>query len=74
MKNIRVFLILLFILLTGFLLRIYRISSVPPGLGNDEISIAYDAYSVGTIGRDSSGQFLPLSFKSHGTYKVPLYH
>ncbi len=74
MKNLKIYLILFFILLIGFSLRIYRISSVPSGLGNDEISIAYDAYSVGKIGRDSSGQFLPLSFKSHDDYKAPLYH
>ncbi len=74
MKNIKVYVILSFILLIGLILRIYRISSVPPGLSNDEISIAYDAYSVGTIGRDSNGQFLPLSFKSHDGYKAPLYH
>jgi len=65
--------LLLLVLLIGFGLRIWQISKVPPSLGNDEISIAYDAYSVSTIGKDSAGAFLPLSFKSHGTYKAPLY-
>lgn len=67
------YVILLIILLFGFTLRFYKISSVPPGLSNDEISIAYEAYSIINTGRDSNGVFLPLSFKSHGDYKAPLY-
>jgi 4-amino-4-deoxy-L-arabinose transferase-like glycosyltransferase len=73
MRILKVNIILFLILLVGFALRIYRISSVPPSLGNDEISIAYDAYSVINIGKDSNDAFLPLSFKSHGEYKAPLY-
>lgn len=73
MKITKVYIVLSLILVVGFLLRAYRISNVPPGLGNDEISIAYDAYSVINTGRDSTGAFLPLSFKSYNTYKAPLY-
>lgn len=65
--------IIIFIIILGFLLRIWQIDKVPPSLSNDEISIAYDAYSIANTGKDSSGIFLPLSFKSHGTYKAPLY-
>ncbi|MEM3394179.1 MAG: glycosyltransferase family 39 protein [Candidatus Methanomethylicia archaeon] len=46
---------------------------MPPHLGNDEISIASDAYSIINTGRDLTGKKLPLSFKSHNTYKAPLY-
>jgi len=53
--------------------RFYRLAEVPVHLGNDEISIAYDAYSVGLTLRDEHNDFLPLAFKSHGVHKAPLY-
>jgi len=66
-------LLILFIVLIGFSLRLWQISKVPPGLSNDEISIAYEAYSIVNTGKDSNGKLLPISFKSHNTYKAPLY-
>jgi len=56
----------------GFL-RIINLDRNPPNLGNDEISIAYDSYSVRMTGRDEYGIWLPLSFISHRDYKAPLY-
>lgn len=44
----------------------------PPHLSNDEISIAYDAYSILKTGRDEYNHPFPLSFRSHNTYKAPL--
>lgn len=67
------YLILGLILLVGALLRIVRLDTTPPHLGNDEISIAFDSYSVRNIGLDEHGENWPLSFKSHQTYKSPLY-
>jgi len=64
--------ILFLILLIASLLRLIRLDSVPPHLSNDEISIAYDAYSVLRTGYDEHHHFFPLSFESHGTYKAPL--
>lgn len=61
------------IILLAFVVRIWRINLIPPALGNDEISIAYDSYSIINTGRDSTGTLLPLSFKSNGNYKAPLY-
>lgn len=52
--------------------RLYNLNNIPPHLSNDEISIAYDAYSVLKTGKDEHGAFLPLSFQSHNTYKAPL--
>lgn len=72
MKNKNIILLVLIIVLS-FFVRTWKVSSVPPGLGNDEISIAYDAYSLINTGRDSTGAYLPLSFKSHDNYKAPLY-
>jgi 4-amino-4-deoxy-L-arabinose transferase-like glycosyltransferase len=64
--------IALLIFLGAFTVRIYRLAEVPPHLSNDEISIAYDTYSVLYTGRDEHGHLLPLTFQSHDTYKAPL--
>lgn len=66
-------LILLFILIIGLFLRLYKIDSIPPHLSNDEISIAYDAFSINKTQKDEYGIHLPLSFKSQGSYKAPGY-
>jgi len=64
--------ILLFLIIAlSFFLRVYKVSSIPPALNWDEVSIAYNAYSVLKTGRDEWGQFLPLHFKSYGEYKLP---
>lgn len=65
--------VLSLITLVGGYLRMVRLESVPPHLGNDEISIAYDSYSVRVIGKDEHGHTWPISFESHQTYKAPLY-
>ena len=52
--------------------RLVRLDWSPPSLSNDEISIAYDAYSVSKTSMDEHGNFLPISFQSHNTYKAPL--
>ncbi len=57
---------------TTILTRFVNLTSIPPHLSNDEISIAYDAYSVSKTLRDEHNHFLPLSFQSHSTYKAPL--
>lgn len=60
------------IILLAVLLRVIHLDENPPHLGNDEISIAYDAYSVSKTFRDEHNNFMPLSFRSHNTYKAPL--
>ena len=54
-------LILLAILLLGFLLRAYSITSLP--LYGDELTIVYDSYSILKTGMDQTGERLPLTFK-----------
>lgn len=61
------------ILLLAIFLRSYQITSLPPSLNWDEVSIGYNAYSIFKTGRDEWGQFLPLSFRAFGDYKLPLY-
>jgi len=73
MKN-KYFVIGLFLIfLAGLFLRTVNLSSNPPHLGNDEISVAFDSYSIRTVGKDEHGNSFPLSFQSHQTYKAPLY-
>lgn len=64
--------IILLIFLLGVFLRVIGLDSVPPSLSNDEVSIAYDAYSVSKTLKDEHNNFLPISFQSHSTYKAPL--
>ena len=61
------------LIIIGIFLRLYLVAFIPPHLSNDEISIAYDSYSIGSSLKDEHGNFLPLSFPSYGTYKAPLY-
>lgn len=60
------------ILLATVFTRFTDIDKNPPHLSNDEISIAYDAYSVSRTLRDEHNNYLPISFQSHNTYKAPL--
>ncbi len=65
-------LFIIVILLITLITRFVRLDFSPPSLSNDEISIAYDAYSVAHTLHDEHNHFLPLSFQSHNTYKAPL--
>ena len=67
------YILLVLIIFLGGYLRIVKLDSIPPHLGNDEISIAYDSYSMRVIGKDEHGNAWPLSFESHRSYKAPLY-
>jgi len=60
------------ILLVGFVARFYKVTEVPPSLNWDETSIAYNAYSILTTGKDEWGVSFPLNFKSYGEYKLPV--
>lgn len=61
------------ILVLGFALRFYRLGGNPSSLDWDEASLGYNAYSIIKTGRDEYGNFMPLSFRSFGDYKPPLY-
>lgn len=43
------------IVLIGGLLRMIGLDKNPPHIGNDEISIAFDSYSLRTTGKDGYG-------------------
>lgn len=70
MKYAKIFLVLI-ILLAG-VLRFYNIANVPPGLYIDEVSSAYNGYSVFKTGVDEHGKPFPLWFEAFGEYKMPV--
>ena len=65
-------LLLLFILFVAAFLRLYKITTDPPGLHRDEALFGYNAYSILKTGTDEHGRFLPLSFEGFGIIDYPL--
>src|SRR3989344_5773824 len=71
MKHI---LLIISITLLAALLRFYQLGSNPPSLDWDEVSLAYNAYSIIRTGADEYGNTFPLlSIRSFNDYKPPLY-
>lgn len=64
---------LLLILVVAAFLRFYHITSNPPSLNWDETAIGWNANTIFHTRRDEFGTRLPLSFKSFGDYKSPVY-
>ncbi len=54
--------LLLIVLIAAFLIRIIDINNNPPSLYGDELTLAYDAYSLINTGQDQTGKFLPITF------------
>lgn len=72
MKNLNFF-VLAAIVLLAFVLRLYKVSVIPPSLSWDEVSIGYNAYSILKTAHDEHGRFMPLdAFAAYGDYKPPL--
>jgi len=71
MKTKRIFLI--FILLLGFFLRVYKVAEYPAGLNADEAAIGYNAYSLLQTGKDEFGHPWPINFQSFNDFKPGLY-
>ncbi len=67
--NFWLFCVLLLFLIT----RLYQIDKIPASLYWDEASIAYNAYSIASTGKDEWGDFLPLHFRAFGEFKLPVY-
>lgn len=61
------------IFLVSFILRLIFVTSVPPALNWDEVSLGYNAFSILKTGSDEWGKFLPLTFEAFGDYKLPGY-
>lgn len=65
--------IIMGIFIFGLMLRIAFLNSIPAGFTPDEASFGYDAYSIIHTGSDQWGNIMPLTLKSFGDYKMPLY-
>lgn len=65
--------ILVFLIFVFLITRLATISSNPPSLYWDEVSIGYNAYSILTTGKDEWGEFLPLHFRAFGEFKLPIF-
>ena len=64
---------LFLILILAIFLRVVYLDKFPPSLNWDEVSHAYNAYSLLRTGRDQWGQVLPLvSFRAYGDYPAPI--
>jgi len=64
---------LIFIISIGIFLRFFQLSSVPPGLYQDETALGYNAYSILQTGKDEHGEIFPIYFESFGDFKLPVY-
>ncbi|PIS09385.1 hypothetical protein COT75_01765 [Candidatus Beckwithbacteria bacterium CG10_big_fil_rev_8_21_14_0_10_34_10] len=67
--------ILLFlVILLAFILRVYKVNQIPPGLYWDEAAMALDAKSISLTGKDHHGNswWQPI-YPSWGDYKLPGY-
>lgn len=65
--------LLIAIILFAAILRLYNLSSIPISLNQDETALGYNAYSLLKTGADEYGKFMPLSLKSFGDWKLPVY-
>ncbi len=65
--------ILILILLLAAILRLWNLDAVSVSLFGDEIDVGYHAYSILKTGKDYSGNFMPIHFKSLAEWRTPLY-
>ena len=65
--------VLVLIILLAAFLRFYQLGRNPPSLDWDEASLGYNAYSILKTGADEYGNRWPISFRSFGDFKPPLY-
>lgn len=64
---------LISIIILATVLRIVNLSTNPPGLNWDEVSMGYSAYSILETGKDEWGVDFPILFRSYGEWKSPVY-
>src|SRR3989344_2709498 len=70
----RPYLFLLFVILIASILRFWHLGINPPSLTWDEVAWGYNAYALGSDGKDEFGRFLPYDYlESFGDFKPPIY-
>lgn len=73
MAKTRVIISILFVFLVGLLFRFWKLNEIPKSLSMDEVAVGWNAYSILKTGKDEFGISFPLSFRSVGDYKTPVY-
>lgn len=63
---------IIIVILIAALLRFWQLTSVPPALDWDEVSNAYNGYSILLTGRDEFGQSFPILFRAYDGYVPPV--
>ncbi len=72
-KNNISLIVLICIVVIACIVRVWKVTSDPPALSWDEVSIGYNAYSILKTGKDEHGRFMPLdTFVGYGDYKPPV--
>ena len=61
------------LILFSALVQFATLRTNPPGFFLDESSIAYNAHTISTSGRDEHGESWPLFFRAFGEFKNPVY-
>lgn len=64
---------ILIIIVLAAILRFIWLAQVPPALNWDEAALGWNAKTIFHTRRDEYGTRLPISFKSFGDYKSPVY-
>lgn len=65
--------LLLIIVLSAAVLRIYKIDQIPPSLSWDEAAVGYNAWTIANYGKDEWGNTFPVVFKSFEDDKHPVH-
>jgi 4-amino-4-deoxy-L-arabinose transferase-like glycosyltransferase len=73
LRNNKKYLLLFLVVVIAFTLRFFKLGEVPLGFHQDEISQAYNSFSILKTGLDRYGQFTPILFRSFGSYQPPVY-
>lgn len=65
--------VFIFVLLLGVFLRFFQLGDIPSAMDWDEVSQAYNAYSLLQTGKDEFGTVYPQTIRSFNDFKPPLY-
>ena len=63
---------IILVILIAAILRFWQLTAVPPALDWDEVSNAYNGYSILKTGRDEFGQSFPILFRAYDGYVPPV--
>ncbi len=69
----KVWFILILIIAFAGIVRIYKITEVPPSISWDEAAVGYNAWTIASYGRDERGNFFPAYFISFLDDKHPVH-